>query len=363
MSADLAAERRRRQSPTGGLAAAAPRTARRSPGAALARGDRRGAAVLAARAARARSASTPTPALRHQPPSAAHWFGTDTLGRDLLRARARRRPHVARWSASSPRSPRVAIGVLYGAVAGYYGGAVDEAHDALRRFPVRHPVHVPRHPDHADVLGDRARRAAARVRRARARAVAHDGAHRARPGAHAARRASSCWRRGPAARTAARILFRHILPKCLGPIIVYATLTVPSVIILESFLSFLGLGVKLSWGQLVAEAVAVVNPIDSSWWLLAFPSGFLAATLLALNFLGDAGRDEVGWPGPGRDAALAPRAVRVEASPARTPAGDAPCSWRGAARVSSETRGLRASPPVPDGGSALARRCAWCFDS
>ncbi len=72
---------------------------------------------------------------------------------------------------------------------------------------------------------------------------------------------------------------------------VYATLTVPSVIILESYLSFLGLGVELSWGQLVAEGIAVVNPIDSPWWLLAFPSGFLGATLLALNFLGDGLRD------------------------------------------------------------------------
>jgi ABC-type dipeptide/oligopeptide/nickel transport system permease subunit len=88
-----------------------------------------------------------------------------------------------------------------------------------------------------------------------------------------------------------RIIFRHVLPNCLGPIIVYATLTVPSVILLESFLSFLGLGVKLSWGILVAEAVGVVNPIQSDWWLLAFPSAFLMLTLLSLNFLGDGLRD------------------------------------------------------------------------
>jgi len=88
-----------------------------------------------------------------------------------------------------------------------------------------------------------------------------------------------------------RILLRHVLPNVLGPVIVYATLTVPSVIILESFLSFLGLGVALSWGELVAEAVSVVNPIRSYWWLLFCPSVFLAATLLALNFLGDGLRD------------------------------------------------------------------------
>jgi oligopeptide transport system permease protein len=76
-----------------------------------------------------------------------------------------------------------------------------------------------------------------------------------------------------------------------GVILVYATLTVPSVIILESFLSFLGLGVKLSWGQLVSEAVSVVNPVRSFWWLLVWPSLLLALTLFSLNYLGDGLRD------------------------------------------------------------------------
>jgi ABC-type dipeptide/oligopeptide/nickel transport system permease subunit len=87
------------------------------------------------------------------------------------------------------------------------------------------------------------------------------------------------------------ILIRHLLPNTLGPIVVYATLTVPAVIILESFLSFLGLGVALSWGQLVAEGVSVVNPLRSTWWLLFWPGAFLAATLIGLNFLGDGLRD------------------------------------------------------------------------
>ena len=76
-----------------------------------------------------------------------------------------------------------------------------------------------------------------------------------------------------------------------GVFLVYATLTVPAVIILESFLSFLGLGVKLSWGPLVAEGASVVNPIRSFWWLLLWPSVFLALTLLSLNYLGDGLRD------------------------------------------------------------------------
>ena len=67
----------------------------------------------------------------------------------------------------------------------------------------------------------------------------------------------------------------------------------PAVIILESFLSFLGLGIKLSWGVLVAEAVGVVNPIDSQPWLLIWPSVFLVLTLFSLNFLGDGLRDAI----------------------------------------------------------------------
>mgnify|MGYP000912024508 CR=1 FL=1 len=89
----------------------------------------------------------------------------------------------------------------------------------------------------------------------------------------------------------ARVILRHILPNIAGVILVYATLTVPAVIILESFLSFLGLGVKLSWGQLVAEAVGIVNPIRSFWWLLFWPSALLGLTLFSLNFLGDGLRD------------------------------------------------------------------------
>src|SRR5687767_1988517 len=89
------------------------------------------------------------------------------------------------------------------------------------------------------------------------------------------------------------VILRHVVPNVLAVITVYATLTVPTVIILESFLSFLGLGLKLSWGQLVSEAVAVVNPLTFYWWQLLFPSAFLAATLLSLNYVGDGLRDAV----------------------------------------------------------------------
>ena len=91
-----------------------------------------------------------------------------------------------------------------------------------------------------------------------------------------------------------RVLFRHILPNIYGIIIVYATLTVPAIILYESFLSYLGLGIQppmASWGSLIADGAGQLNPIRVYWWLIVFPAGILVLTLLALNFVGDALRD------------------------------------------------------------------------
>ena len=229
------------------------------------------------------------PALRHQPPSAAHWFGTDALGRDLL-ARVLVGGRTSLLVGLAATAVSVGIGTLYGALAGYYGGRIDELlmrivdflygvpymflvilimllfADTARGEPL--PVFV--------ALGLVQWLTMARIVRGQVLSL------REREFVLAARVAGA---------GDARILLRHLLPNALGPVIVYATLTVPAVILLESFLSFLGLGVALSWGELVAEGVSVLNPIRSYWWLLAFPSGFLAATLLALNFLGDGLRD------------------------------------------------------------------------
>ncbi len=90
------------------------------------------------------------------------------------------------------------------------------------------------------------------------------------------------------------ILIRHLLPNLLGIIIIYLTLTIPSVIIDESFLSFLGLGIQppmASLGSLLADGAGAINPVRSFWWMIVFPAAAMAATLLALNFLGDALRD------------------------------------------------------------------------
>ena len=91
-----------------------------------------------------------------------------------------------------------------------------------------------------------------------------------------------------------RQLLRHLLPNLIGPIVVYATLSVPQAILQESFLSFLGIGVKPplpSWGNLAADGLSELNPYKSHWWMLLFPCLFLATTLLALNFVGEGLRE------------------------------------------------------------------------
>lgn len=91
-----------------------------------------------------------------------------------------------------------------------------------------------------------------------------------------------------------RQFLRHLLPNLVGPITVYATLTVPQAILQESFLSFLGIGVRPplpSWGNLAADGLVELNPYESRWWLLLFPCLLLGVTLLALNFVGEALRE------------------------------------------------------------------------
>lgn len=93
-----------------------------------------------------------------------------------------------------------------------------------------------------------------------------------------------------------RLFRKHLLPNLAGPIIVYATLTVPQAMLQESFLSFLGIGVKPplpSWGNLAADGLEQLNPYDSNWWLLLFPCLLLGSTLLALNFVGEGLREAI----------------------------------------------------------------------
>lgn len=234
---------------------------------------------------------TTHPAMRHLPPSGGHLFGTDGLGRDYL-ARVLVGGQTSLLIGFSASLATVVVGVLYGSISGYYGGRVDDVmmrlvdflygipymflvilimllfSEAARGDPI--PVFV--------ALGLVEWLTMARVVRGQVLAL------RDREFVLGARLLGA---------SDARVILHHLLPNVAGIALVYATLTVPGVIILESFLSFLGLGVKLSWGQLVAEAVGVVNPVRSYWWLLAAPGAFLATTLLCLNFLGDGLRDAV----------------------------------------------------------------------
>ena len=92
----------------------------------------------------------------------------------------------------------------------------------------------------------------------------------------------------------ARIIFLHLLPNLFSVVLVYLTLTIPRVMLFEAFLSFLGLGVEppdVSWGLLANEGIKVITPVKIYWWLIFFPSLALGTTLLALNFLGDGLRD------------------------------------------------------------------------
>lgn len=235
--------------------------------------------------------ATTHPGARHLPPTGSHWFGTDALGRDYF-ARVLVGGQTSLLVGFAATMASVFIGVLYGAVAGYYGGRVDEVMmrlvDFLYGVPYMFLVILimllfseTARGDPLPVflaLGLVEWLTMARVVRGQVLTL------REREFVLAARLLGA---------GDLRVIGRHVLPNIAGIVTVYATLTVPAVIILESFLSFLGLGVKLSWGQLVAEAVGVVNPIRSYWWLLLWPSMFLGATLFSLNFLGDGLRDAV----------------------------------------------------------------------
>ncbi|MGF1656610.1 MAG: ABC transporter permease [Verrucomicrobiales bacterium] len=96
------------------------------------------------------------------------------------------------------------------------------------------------------------------------------------------------------------ILMKHLLPNLRGLILVYLGLTIPTVMIDEAFISFIGLGLdasQASWGVLLRDGAQALNPIESCWWLLVFPAGFMSLTLLALNFIADSLQESRGGRG------------------------------------------------------------------
>jgi ABC-type dipeptide/oligopeptide/nickel transport system permease subunit len=227
-------------------------------------------------------------------------------GRDLL-SRALYGAQVSLLVGAVGAGVSLVIGVLWGAIAGYAGGRVDNVMmrcvDILYSLPsiifvvvlittleaglkdwLAH-IGSPRLGNLARLLflfvglGAVSWLTMARIVRGQVLSL------RQRPYVEASRALGA----GPA-----RILFRHILPNTFGVVIVYLTLTVPTIILYESFLSYLGLGIQppmASWGSLIAEGADQINPIRIYWWLIVFPGGLLVAALLALNFVGDGLRD------------------------------------------------------------------------
>jgi oligopeptide transport system permease protein len=224
-------------------------------------------------------------ALGAAPPSAAHWLGTDTLGRDLF-ARMLYGGRISLMVGLVATFVALVIGVSYGAIAGYVGGKVDAAMmrivDILYALPFTIFVILLMVFFGRNIfllffaIGAVEWLTMARIVRGQVLSIK-------RMEFIEAARALGFGRR--------RIIFRHVIPNVLGPIIVYTTLTIPAVMLLEAFLSFLGLGVQppmSSWGALIKDGA---DKMEEFWWLLVFPGGIFSLTLFSLNFLGDGLRD------------------------------------------------------------------------
>jgi oligopeptide transport system permease protein len=237
-----------------------------------------------------------------RPPSSRHWFGTDVHGRELF-ARVLSGAQISLFVGLAGTSMSLVIGVLWGAVAGYAGRRVDDwmmrIVDVLYSLPsIIFVIVLITTLEGLLKQGLESIGAAGLERAARlwflvlglsavswlnmARIVRGQVLSLRRQGFVEASRALGAH--------PVRILFRHILPHTAGVVIAYLCLTVPGIILYESFLSYLGLGIQppmASWGSLLAEGANQINPIRIYWWLIIFPGAFLVTTLLALNFVGD----------------------------------------------------------------------------
>ncbi len=218
-------------------------------------------------------------------PSSTHWLGTDVLGRDLL-TRIMHGGRISLMVGFLATSVSLIIGVLWGTVAGFIGGRVDailmRIVDILYALPFiifvillmvvfgRNLILL------FLAIGAVEWLTMARIVRGQVLSLRRQEFVEALVAMGIPKR---------------QIILKHLIPNVLGPIIVYTTLTIPQVMLLEAFLSFLGLGVQApmsSWGLLISAGAASMEEYP---WLLIFPGLTLALTLFSLNFLGDGLRD------------------------------------------------------------------------
>jgi oligopeptide transport system permease protein len=215
----------------------------------------------------------------------AHWFGTDRLGRDLYaRTLAGARVSIEIGLVASLIS--ILVGVSYGAIAGYIGGRTD--HLMMRIIEILSGLPLIFFVIFLTVIFGRSEYllfisigavgwlTMARIVRGQTLSIRQQEFITAAVASGAG---------------TGRVIARHVVPNVIGPVIVYATLTVPQIILFESFLSFLGLGIQepgASLGTLIAEGV---GEMEAAPWMLLVPGGFLAVLLLCLNIFGDGLRD------------------------------------------------------------------------
>ena len=219
------------------------------------------------------------------PPSAEHWLGTDIFGRDVL-TQIMYGGRISLAVGFIATAVALLIGVTWGAIAGYVGGKVDAVMmrlvDILYALPFMIFIVLLMVVFGRNILllflaiGAVEWLTMARIMRSQVQSLRQQEFVEAAVSVGLS----------PAA-----IIRRHVVPNALGPIIVYTTLTIPSVMLLEAFLSFLGLGIQppaTSWGLLISYGAETMEEYP---WLLIFPGCALTLTLFSLNFLGDGLRD------------------------------------------------------------------------